>query len=532
MRVIKGSVDFYRLYGNILLLSAFIAISCQLSATPKVAVKIAEYPKGLMFMCPQGGVWNFGDKTGTIGTKDKCQVSGILNEKAQKRFHVMVESVPMRESDKVSQAIEKWKASGRPVHTHQVGKQSFGPDGKTVVYDGRVVYIGVGVFLEQTPAQNLVDELAAQTLSSWIFEEIIKPAEGLLTVSLNGQVIAEGKSRFRLEPRETLKLLKVEFAKGYSWHGFADRTFRGPLIIRWGAQDALDCILETDLESILAGVVPSEISSKAGVEAIRAQSVAARGEILSKMGLRHIGEGFDFCSEQHCQVYAGETSETLSMAELMAPTQGLVLESPDGGIVDAVYSANCGGHGEANHLVWTSPPDTQLCGVWDTPKPLNLDLSKEADTTDFIRNPPRCYCQDPTVEGGDKFRWRKSISGKEWKEVEKNAGVGRIKDVNGFARGVSGRLYRLTIVGEQGSKTLMKELNIRKLFGGLRSACFIAAWKRDASGFIIGAQIEGAGWGHGVGMCQTGAQSMAKLGMAFEPILLHYFPGSRLSKFY
>ena len=150
----------------------------------------------------------------------------------------------------------------------------------------------------------------------------------------------------------------------------------------------------------------------------------------------------------------------------------------------------------------------------------------------FIRNPPACYCNNPNVEGGNRFRWNKVIGATDWKKIENTLGIGRIKEVKNIARGVSGRIYRLTFVGEAGEKTVMKELNIRRLFGGLASACFIASWKKDATGFITGVEFLGGGFGHGVGMCQTGAQSQAKQGWAFQRILSHYFPGSILKKMY
>jgi stage II sporulation protein D len=110
--------------------------------------------------------------------------------------------------------------------------------------------------------------------------------------------------------------------------------------------------------------------------------------------------------------------------------------------------------------------------------------------------------------------------------------VGRIKTITDIARGFSGRMYRLTFKGEKGDKTVMKELNIRRLFGGLRSAAFVADWTRDGAGFITGGALAGAGFGHGVGMCQAGAQSLAKRGWAFNRILAHYFPGSSLKQLY
>lgn len=495
------------------------------AATPVVKLKVAEYAKSLVFHMDQGGTWKLGATSGSLRKGDRCELVGRLKARARKRFHVMVESVPMRDPDKVTAALAKWRATGRPIQSIQLGSRS-------PTYDGRVLFIGVGRFDDKPAAQKLADELSAQTQSNWIFEEVLSPAQGSLSLSVNGRRVAGGPGPLLLSPKSATILRKVEFARGYSWHGYADRTYRGPLAIGWGAQDALDGILTTDLEHILAGVVPSEISSKAAPGAIQAQAIAARGEILSKMGLRHYREGCDFCSEQHCQVYSGDNAVTDGIARIIAPTHGYLLQTEDGGILDAVYSANCGGHTDRNDLVWTSPPDPHLTGVWDGPRPPALDLTVEADVASYVRHPPSSYCQDPTVEGGDKFRWTRTLSAAEWKKVEAAAAVGRIKEIDGFARGPSGRLYKIVIHGSSGDKTVMKELKIRQLFGGLRSACFIVSWKRDAAGFITGAEFAGAGWGHGVGMCQTGAQYLAREGWTFEKILAHFFPGTRLVKWF
>ncbi|NLI79261.1 MAG: SpoIID/LytB domain-containing protein [Candidatus Riflebacteria bacterium] len=493
--------------------------------TPILKIKVAEYPKTVTFQMPKGGSWTLAGQAGRLGRHDRCEVTGQLQARARKRFHVIVESVAMREPEKVSAALAKWRATGRPIHTYQAGNQS--PS-----WDGRVVFIGVGLFDDREAAQKLVDSLANGGQSSWIFEEVLRLAQGPLSLSINGRRVARGTGPLVLVPAGDLVLRKVEHARGYSWHGYADRTFRGRVSLSWGAQDALDAILTTDLDHILAGVVPSEISSKAAPGAIQAQAVAARGEILSKVGLRHLKEGFDFCSEQHCQVYAGDSAVSDAIARLIAPTRGLLLQTTDGGILDAVYAANCGGHTDRNDLVWTSPPDPHLAGVWDGPHPPALDLTTEAAVASYIRFPPPSYCQDPSVEGGDKFRWSKTVAGADWQKVEAAAGVGRIREVTDFARGPSGRLYKIALHGETGVKTVMKELKIRQLFGGLRSACFVVTWQRDPAGFITGGEFTGAGWGHGVGMCQTGAQHLARAGWPFDRILRHYFPGCRLVKAY
>ncbi|OIP22006.1 hypothetical protein AUK22_11020 [bacterium CG2_30_54_10] len=496
-----------------------------LAGPPIVKIKVAEFPKSLLLQMEQGGTWKLGSASGRLNKKDRCEITGVLETHAKKRFHVMVESLPMREPLKVAESLAKWRATGRAVHTFQAGSLSHS-------YDGRVLFIGVGQFDTRESAQKLSDELSAKTISNWIFEEILSRSKGKIAISVNGRRVARGSGPLSLSPTPDVAIRKVEFARGYSWHGYADRRFRGPITIGWGAQDALDCVLTTNLEHILAGVVPSEISSNAAPGAIQTQAIAARGEILSKMSLRHIGEGFHFCSEQHCQVYSGDDSVSEKIAVIIAPTAGYLLQSAKADIIDAVYAANCGGHGDRNDLVWTSPPDPYLIGVWDCAIPPALDLTNETDVASFIRNPPQCFCQDPTVEGGDKFRWTRNLSAADWKKVESAAGVGPIRSIDDFARGPSGRLYKITLHGKTGDKSVMKELKIRQLFGGLRSACFIVAWKRDSAGFISGAEFMGAGWGHGVGMCQTGAQYLAREGWDYGKILSHYFPGSRLVKWY
>ncbi|MFZ2960458.1 MAG: SpoIID/LytB domain-containing protein [Candidatus Ozemobacteraceae bacterium] len=532
----KSSFPCFSIRNHFPALCIFFLVACfalpAIGATPRVQVKVAEYPRDASFTMPAGGTWSLAGKHGRIGPRDVCVVHGVLRTPAVKKFHVMVESVALREPGKLDEALAKWRATGRPIHTFPLGKISYEADGKTVSWDGRVAMIGVGVFPLREAAQTLTDDLAKVGSSSWILEEVVSRARGVIDLKINRRSVARGEAVLALTPAETTLMKQVEVAKGYSWHGFKDRVYRGPLTFAWGAQDALDVVLATDLETVLAGVVPSEISSKAAIGALQAQAVAARGEILGKIGMRHIGEGFDFCSEQHCQVFSGESAESNTMARAINPTRGYLLQDSDGGIVDAVYGANCGGHTEASHLVWTSPPNAVLSGVWDSQRPPASDLSTEEGVTGFIRIPPKCWCDDASVEGGDKFRWKKSITGVEWNKVVEAGQVGRIRDVKDFARGFSGRLCRLTLVGETGTRSIMKELPIRKLFGGLRSACFIVSWKRDAAGFITGGDFVGAGWGHGVGMCQTGAQAMAKGGAPFPRILAHYFPGSRLVKAY
>ncbi|MFZ2957378.1 MAG: SpoIID/LytB domain-containing protein [Candidatus Ozemobacteraceae bacterium] len=521
-----------RVFGSLFLGFVVFFANATFAAERTIDIKVAQYDTFLELTCREGGAWAVGDKKGRLQPQEMVQLSGVLEKRAVKRYHVMVASARAGETQKLAELEAEWKAMGWPAKTMIIGRELLADDGKTILSDNRMGNVEAGVFGDQQSAQALVDKLAAQGKSSWIFTEVVSRTQGRLTLKSNGQVLAEGKELLLL-PDQTVLLKKVEFAVGYPWHGFADRLYRGSFICRWGAQDALDCVLKTSLETILAGVVPSEISAKAEIGALQAQAVAARGEILGKIGQRHAGEGFDSCSEQHCQVFAGETPEALNVAKKIAPTCGVLMVDGSGNIAEAVYAANCGGRGEACQFVWTSPPNPILCGVWDsTGNPPSLDLSEEEQVGVFINNPPDCYCKDPAAEGSNSFRWKKSLVGGDWKNIENAIGVGRVQKISDIARGYSGRIYRMTFTGERGSRTVMKELNIRRLFGGLKSACFVASWTRDTAGFIIGAEVSGAGFGHGVGMCQTGAQSRARRGWSFDRILGYYFPGSSLKKWY
>ncbi|NLI76937.1 MAG: SpoIID/LytB domain-containing protein [Candidatus Riflebacteria bacterium] len=510
----------------------FVAVLPAFGGEREILIKVAQYPRTLEFTCADGAAWALGGRTGQIKPGAKGLIQGTLAARAVKRFHVVVADLPRGEAAKLDDVAAGWKAAGWPLHTLELGKAFTGPDGATPVADGRRLLLAISVSDDPAPAEALVASLTAAGETCRVHEEVIHLAQGSVTLKVDGEVQATGQELV-LEPTQLVRLYKVEYAVGYPWHGFADRDYRGRLHVRWGAHDALDCILQHDLDAVLAGIVPSEISAKAETAALQAQAVAARGEIMAMIGVRHAAEGFDTCAEQHCQVYNGETAYVAPIAQKIAPTRGLVLAKPDGAVLSAVYSSNCGGHSEANHLVWSTQPDPILGGIWDAATPPALDLTEEEQAGVFIKTPPAgCFCNDPTVEGGDKFRWTKAIGATDWKAIEGQLGVGRIKKVTDIARGFSGRIYQMTFVGESGNKTVKKELAIRQLLGSLRSSCFVAAWKRDAAGFITGVDLTGAGFGHGVGMCQTGAQAQAKRGWTFDRILSHFYPGSRLKQWY
>lgn len=507
------------------LLSLLLPAQTAGSEIPTVKIRVAQYEKQLEIVMPKGGQWESGSRHDTLRPGKTYRIVGKLLTPAVRKYHLMVGSAPYNRP----RILTEVEARYQQFRTHRF---LAGYEPAPGYPDNRIVFVGIGIFEDELTAKKQLDELAAKGISSWIFYENIKPAQGTLTIYRGKKKLFESNDSIELLPTVSTTLKNAEYAKGFSWHGFANRSYAGHLSIRWGFENVIDCIEKTDLESLLVGIVPSEISANAPDAAKQAQAVAARGEMLSKRGTRHFNEGFDFCSEQHCQVYKGLQSVDKAISHSIKNTRGLIMLSREGGILDAVYSANCGGHTSANHKIWVSNPNPHLKGVCDLKVPTRLDLTKHEQVRDFIVNPPEAWCSLAGVEGADKFRWKKNLNQTDWKKVEAAAEVGRIREIGNFEREVSGRIISLKITGSLGEKTVLRELPIRRLFGMLRSSNFIVDWKRDEEGYIVGADFMGAGWGHGVGMCQTGAQSMAKAGHHFDKILLHYFPGAILKRLY
>jgi SpoIID/LytB domain protein len=281
-------------------------------------------------------------------------------------------------------------------------------------------------------------------------------------------------------------------------------------------------------ERLLAGLVPAEIFSRAPTEALKAQAIAARGHLLTKIGRRHMGDPFRLCSRTHCQVYSGAGKENPRTTQAVDATRGELLFTEDGSdLVDTVYSANCGGHGEDNEKVW---PDMsagpQLRGRFDSlgEAPSARPGSSEEIFRAFLLNPPRSYDQVATIGSEDRFRWKVTLSAAEVTRMIEPLGVGQLRALRVVSRGASGRALAIELEGSRGRARIDGELRIRRTFGGLRSSMFIAEVVAGAVTFT------GGGFGHGVGLCQTGSIGMSEAGKTYREILRKYYPGSTLKK--
>ena len=366
--------------------------------------------------------------------------------------------------------------------------------------------------------------------------------------------------------RPTFLLKNVRIGIGFHWDRLEDQEFEGTLEIRDNADGTQTAINRLDVEDYLSSVITSEMSATSSLELLKAHAVISRSWVLrpiispstgtDKPDLsdpdRHVvwyerdaHEGFDVCADDHCQRYEGITRRdehpeaAANVQKAIDATRGQVLMY-DGKVCDARFYKACGGATELFENAWANEHYPYLEAVRDeigTPLP---DLTIEENAQEFIRTSPSAYCNttDERIlsqvlnnydqETKDFYRWTVQYTAAELSDIiRERSGIdfGEILDLVPIKRGPSARLYEMQIVGSKRTMVIGKELEIRKWLSKshLYSSAFVV--DRNEQGDFI---LTGAGWGHGVGLCQIGAAVMADKGYTYEQILAHYFPGSEL----
>lgn len=374
---------------------------------------------------------------------------------------------------------------------------------------------------------------------------------------------------------ESFLLRDVIIGNKFHWERKEKQRFiYSLLLVKSG--DQIVAINHIPIERYLTSVISSEMSAKSSIELLKAQAVIARSWVLAQIdraemlneneethesSLKFADEMikwydredhtlFDVCADDHCQRFQGVT-KIISDASFTAidQTKGIVLLS-GGKVCDTRYSKCCGGVTESFENVWEPVIHPYLTSVVDykfEPENFNLDFSDEANAERWIKSKPNSFCNtsdrkilshilvDYDRETRDFFRWKVEYSQDELSAlIKQKSGIdfGDIIDLIPVERGESARLVKLKIVGTAKALTVGKELEIRRLLSKthLYSSAFIVKkiGKDIPEKFIL----HGAGWGHGVGMCQIGAAVMAEMGYNFDEILLHYFKNSELKKIY
>jgi SpoIID/LytB domain protein len=336
----------------------------------------------------------------------------------------------------------------------------------------------------------------------------------------------------------TIRIKNVPYGIGWWWQGIEDRVYEGEIEISINENDKFDVIITLPLENYLCGVVPYEIGNDAPLESLKAQVIAARSETVSALiSGKYKGDNFDICADVECQVFAGNNKRTTETDKAVFETRGLCLLY-DNIVIGAYYASNCGGCSENVENVWKSRSGAvpYWSSHFDSDAELKYDPKNNPE--EWIKSNPDVFCNPyfhPELSEWSKknFRWQVEMTNKELSNnLNEIKQIGILNEIKILERGNSGRIIKARFIGSEDSLDLNSELEIRKIRKPpFRSSCFIYD-KNIISDSSIIYNIIGAGWGHGVGMCQSGAVARAFSGQTFEQILNHYFRETEIKSAY
>ncbi len=508
---------------------------------PLVAVRIMEGQTSVT-VASRGGVrlQPFGTTTTRLSGATSWTVSLRDGVAARVRHWVVLERIGGASNRKRRlKARRRWLKRGIKVRTLEVGAL-FAVGGRVV--DNRSMLVVTrpdpNPRIALLSSRKLARKLKIRTT---LHQELLRRPKGRLVARPRGsRLVMSNRGMVWFSPEKTtpLTVKRVEYGKGYRWHGRKDRRYFGRIYVAVDRRGKLAVVNEVPADQMLCGLVPAEIFTSAPSEALKAQAVAARGQLLAKIGTRHTTDPYLICSAQHCQVYSGMGSEHPRTTAAVRATRGQILVDGHGRLADTVYSASCGGFSESNEHVWNTPVNPNLRGRLDASAATSKRLGQfvrgitDRNIGAWLRARPRTWCSRTTFGTKGKFRWRRRFTqAKLDRLVKSKYRVGRVLRLKVLARGRSGRAIRLQITGSRGQAVVHGELVIRRLLGNLKSSMFQVRRLRRADGRFE-FQLLGGGWGHGVGMCQTGAIGMAQAKRKLKQILGHYYRKTKLLKLY
>ncbi|MBD5403247.1 SpoIID/LytB domain-containing protein [bacterium] len=380
-------------------------------------------------------------------------------------------------------------------------------------------------------------------------------SENIINISMVGKI-------FVLTDIENKVIAKVSgpiiFKSDYGFLGIKGLKRGGKDAVYRGEIELVPCIKDgkfhivnvLPLEEYLKGVVPNEMPVRFGLEALKAQSVAARNYALSPRVKAN--PNYDVVDSVASQVYFGANTERELSNQAVMETSGIVA-TYDWSLILAQYSSTAGGYTECYQYTFSDPvtkefpskPKPYLVAKpdYDSFEPLNT----EEAAAKFYKSKPKSFDVDSTY-----YRWEREWNGQEIQDavqaniaaqsatgfvhpaVKKGETIGIIKSLNVLQRGASGKIIKLEIRTDNGNYIVEKELVIRRLFTNkgkaLPSANLVFEQEYNKDGDLIYVKAYGGGFGHGVGMSQFGAGYMATtLKMPYEKILQHYYTGITLS---
>ena len=509
-------------------------------------------------------------------------MSGLIITPREEDFHKLTEESATTILQECGISTEKKNSIVTKLKTSKEAET--GTETATLYNNGKQPNVTVGIVSGQKIHFSLNKPYLAKG-ETVMGEQVVEFSEG--GVLWNGNQY----SKLTFHPQSadaSFSLSDVTIGVNFHWERKETQTFLGTLRFVVEA-DKICAINELPVEKYLESVISSEMSATSSLELLKAHAVISRSWLLAQMKKRRevAASGnnffsfvkkddmlirwydredhtiFDVCADDHCQRYQGITKETSPhVAEAIRQTLGQVLLDGED-ICDARFSKCCGGETEEFQYCWEDTPKSYLTAVRDlvlgvkneeqedsSRFTLHSSLQDEATAERWIRSNPPAFCNttdkkilsqvlnDYDQETADFYRWKVTYSQEKLQQLfeEKlKMNFGAILDMKAVERGKSGRISKLQIIGTEKTFTIGKELEIRRALSDthLYSSAFVVdKYDKDEQGVPQRFEIIGAGWGHGVGLCQIGAAVMGEQGYAYNDILLHYYQGAEIKQLY
>lgn len=500
-------------------------------------------------------------------------MSGLIITPREEDFHKLTEESATTILQECGISTEKMNSIVTKLKTSKEAET--GSEIATLYNNGKQPNVTVGIVSGQKIHFSLNKPYLAKG-ETVMGEQVVEFSEG--GVLWNGNQY----SKLTFHPQSadaSFSLSDVTIGVNFHWERKETQTFLGTLRFVVEA-DKICAINELPVEKYLESVISSEMSATSSLELLKAHAVISRSWLLAQMKKRRevAASGnnffsfvkkddmlirwydredhtiFDVCADDHCQRYQGITKETSPhVAEAIRQTLGQVLLDGED-ICDARFSKCCGGETEEFQYCWEDTPKSYLTAVRDLVLGVKNEeyssLQDEATAERWIRSNPPAFCNttdkkilsqvlnDYDQETADFYRWKVTYSQEKLQQLfeEKlKMNFGAILDMKAVERGKSGRISKLQIIGTEKTFTIGKELEIRRALSDthLYSSAFVVDKNdKDEQGVPQRFEIIGAGWGHGVGLCQIGAAVMGEQGYAYNDILLHYYQGAEIKQLY
>jgi SpoIID/LytB domain protein len=500
-------------------------------------------------------------------------MSGLIITPREEDFHKLTEESATTILQECGISTEKMNSIVTKLKTSKEAET--GSEIATLYNNGKQPNVTVGIVSGQKIHFSLNKPYLAKG-ETVMGEQVVEFSEG--GVLWNGNQY----SKLTFHPQSadaSFSLSDVTIGVNFHWERKETQTFLGTLRFVVEA-DKICAINELPVEKYLESVISSEMSATSSLELLKAHAVISRSWLLAQMKKRRevAASGnnffsfvkkddmlirwydredhtiFDVCADDHCQRYQGITKETSPhVAEAIRQTLGQVLLDGED-ICDARFSKCCGGETEEFQYCWEDTPKSYLTAVRDLVLGVKNEeyssLQDEATAERWIRSNPPAFCNttdkkilsqvlnDYDQETADFYRWKVTYSQEKIQQLfeEKlKMNFGAILDMKAVERGKSGRISKLQIIGTEKTFTIGKELEIRRALSDthLYSSAFVVdKYDKDEQGVPQRFEIIGAGWGHGVGLCQIGAAVMGEQGYAYNDILLHYYQGAEIKQLY